>query len=170
MNMAAFDAVVFIPSEPNAAVASVTNVTSHRPLRGCVAEYRAISQTRPDVGRGGIRTIVSIAMRRARESPVRPIARIGCCVPPATNFIYPTSRPLSLSGLLAFVANDRMPARWLCGSVDSVYGRDQCGFFASWKRSQRSTGSKRSAPWNGSTHPGYSGGSTLTSSNCLSSS
>ena len=29
------------------------------------AEYRAISQTRPDVGRGGIRTIVSIAMRRA---------------------------------------------------------------------------------------------------------
>ena len=89
---------------------------------------------------------------------------------PATNFIYPTSRPLSLSGLLAFVANDRMPARWLCGSVDSVYGRDQCGFFASRKRSQRSTGSRRSAPWNGSTHPGYSGGSTLTSSNCLSSS
>jgi len=45
------------------------NVTSLRPLRSCVAEYRAISQTRPDVGRGGIRTIVSIAMRRARESP-----------------------------------------------------------------------------------------------------
>jgi hypothetical protein len=26
---------------------------------------------------------------------------------PATNFIYPTSRPLSVNGLLAFVANDR---------------------------------------------------------------
>jgi hypothetical protein len=37
-------------------------------------------------------------------------------------------------------------------------------------RSQRSTSSRRSAPWNGSTHPGYSGGRALTSSNCLSSS
>jgi hypothetical protein len=31
-------------------------------------------------------------------------------------------------------------------------------------------GSRRSAPWNGSTHPGYSGSRALTSSNCLSSS
>jgi hypothetical protein len=112
-------------------------------------------------------TIVSIAMRRARESPVRPIARIGCCVSPQP---ISYTRPQALSDLLAFVANDRMAARWLCGSVDSVYGRDQCGFFASRKRPQRSTGSRRSAPWNGSTHPGYSGGSTLTSSNCVSSS
>jgi len=89
------------PPEPNAAVASVTNVTSLRPLHGCVAEYRAISRTRPDVGRGGSRTIVSIAMRRAKESPVRLIARIWCCVFPQLIFIYPTSRPLSLSGLLA---------------------------------------------------------------------
>jgi len=29
---------------------------------------------------------------------------------------------------------------------------------------------RRSAPWNGSTHPGYSGGRALTSSNCRSSS
>src|SRR5258708_9327098 len=49
---------------------------------GARAEYRAISQIRQDVGRGGIRTIVSVAMRRAGESPVRPIARIGCCVSP----------------------------------------------------------------------------------------
>jgi hypothetical protein len=32
------------------------------PPGGCVAEYRAISQIRRDVGRRGIRTIVSIAM------------------------------------------------------------------------------------------------------------
>jgi hypothetical protein len=36
----------------------------------------------PDAGRGGIRTVVSIAMRRVGESPVLPIARIGCCVSP----------------------------------------------------------------------------------------
>ena len=33
---------------------------------------------------------------------------------PATNFVYLTSGPLSPSGLLAFVASDRMPARWPC--------------------------------------------------------
>src|SRR5258707_6663534 len=43
-------------------------------------------------------------------------------------------------------------------------------YTASRKRSQRSTGSRRSAPWNGSTQPGYSGGSALTASNCLTSS
>src|SRR6476659_9948190 len=48
--------------------------------------------------------------------------------------------------------------------------QDQCGLLASRKRFQRSTGSRRSAPWNGSTHPGYSGARALTSSNCLSSS
>ena len=47
--------------------------------------------------------------------------------------------------------------------------RDQCDLLASRKRSQRSIGSRRSAPWNGSTHPGYSGGRALASSNCLSS-
>src|ERR1700720_2822495 len=47
---------------------------------------------------------------------------------------------------------------------------DQDGFFASRKRSWRSAGPSRSAPWNGSTHPGYSGGRALTSSNCPSSS
>jgi hypothetical protein len=67
----------FIPSEPNAAVASVI-----KPVGGCVAGYRAISQIRLDVGRGGIRTIVSIAVRRAGQSPVRLIARIGCCASP----------------------------------------------------------------------------------------
>jgi hypothetical protein len=49
-------------------------------------------------------------------------------------------------------------------------GGDQCCFLASRKRSHRSTSSRRSAPWNGSTHPGYSGGRALTSSNCRSSS
>src|SRR3981081_1102680 len=47
---------------------------------GRVVEYRAISEIRRDAGRGGIRTIVNIAMRRTGESPVRPIARTGCCV------------------------------------------------------------------------------------------
>jgi Bacterial regulatory helix-turn-helix protein, lysR family len=37
-----------------------------------------------DVGRGGMRIIVSVAMRRAGVSPVLPIARIECCVSPAT--------------------------------------------------------------------------------------
>src|SRR5882762_11255742 len=46
----------------------------------------------------------------------------------------------------------------------------QCDLLASRKRSHRSTSSRRSAPWNGSAHPGYSGGRALTSSNCLSSS
>ena len=36
--------------------------------------------------------------------------------------------------------------------------------------SHRSAGPRRSAPWNGSTHPGYSRARALTSSNCLSSS
>ncbi len=48
--------------------------------------------------------------------------------------------------------------------------QDQCGLLASRKRSQRSAGPRRSAPWNGSAHPGYSGARALTSSNCLSSS
>src|ERR1700730_7540268 len=48
-------------------------------------------------------------------------------------------------------------------------GGDQCCFLASRKRSQRSPGPRRSAPWSGSTHPGYSGARALTSSNCLSS-
>ena len=44
----------------------------------------------------------------------------GSNPPPATNFIYPISRPLSLSGLLAFVASDRIPARWPCRSIDRL--------------------------------------------------
>jgi hypothetical protein len=41
-NIGAFVAAAFIRSEPNAAVASVTNVTSIRTRPGCVAKYRAI--------------------------------------------------------------------------------------------------------------------------------
>src|SRR3984957_13753006 len=55
-------------------------------------------------------------------------------------------------------------------SADSFCSRDQDGFFASRKRSWRSVGPSRSAPWNGSTHPGYSGARALTSSNRPSSS
>jgi hypothetical protein len=87
-NTGVFVAAAFIPSEPNAAVASVT-----KPVGGCVAGYRAISQIRSDVG-GGIRTITSITMQRVWESPVRPIARIGCCVSPQPN------RPLISRGRL----------------------------------------------------------------------
>jgi hypothetical protein len=47
---------------------------------------------------------------------------------------------------------------------------DQCGLMASCRCACRSTGPRRSAPWNGSAHPGYSGGRALTSFNCLSSS
>jgi hypothetical protein len=41
------------------------------------------------------------------------------------------------------------------------YVQDQCGELASRNRSQRSAGPRRSAPWNGSAHPGYSGGRAL---------
>src|ERR1700726_1552560 len=45
---------------------------------------------------------------------------VGSNPTPATNFVYVTGRPLSPSGLLAFVASDRMPARWPCRSIDRL--------------------------------------------------
>src|SRR5258708_26719140 len=77
---------------------------------GARAEYRAISQIRQDVGRGGIRTIVSVAMLRAGESPLRPIARIGCCVSP-----QPSKAPSSqrLGGVIFAICPERPRAmRW----------------------------------------------------------
>jgi hypothetical protein len=47
VNIAAFDAVVFIPSEPNAAVALVTNVTSLRSFAAAsqnIALYRRLGR------------------------------------------------------------------------------------------------------------------------------
>jgi hypothetical protein len=47
---------------------------------------------------------------------------------PRNQFHIPDLKAALVERRLAFVANDRMPARWLCGSVDSVYGRINAAF------------------------------------------
>jgi hypothetical protein len=58
---------------PNPSAAALQNVALYRRFGG-MSDVEVFEPTSP--------AIVSVAMRRAGESPVRPIARIGCCVSP----------------------------------------------------------------------------------------
>jgi hypothetical protein len=58
---------------PNPSAAALQNVALYRRF-GVMSDVEVFEPTSL--------AIVSVAMRRAGESPVRPIARIGCCVSP----------------------------------------------------------------------------------------
>ncbi len=104
--------VVDIPADPGASLGLFEELHGFSSAEALATHLRTAAAS---VYGTAARTFVRIFHERSHNLKVT-----GSNPVPATNFIYPTSRPLSLSGLLAFVASDRMPARWPCRSISRL--------------------------------------------------